>query len=269
MDGDDLIRSLVRAMPGYLNDGGYGQIFGDWAQLSGELWAGHPAKWIARTGCDAWVLRSKMKDAADYAKFYLEDLDGAEFAKANRKWLAYLQKHRIERVVGGMITMRRSTGRPNWFRADEFPRRLRSGVGTAIERGFTYRDFLESRDDKQLLDEHVRASPHLRVEARLEPNVTGWDMKRAQLTLTEGLSYSARIDATLARAVLRCDRKRCVRELLNDVASTLGRSANDLAPGFLASVRQLIANGMLWPVSMDEPDHAVGDRPQSTPVRDA
>jgi hypothetical protein len=97
----------------------------------------------------------------------------------------------------------------------------------------------------------------------------GWDLQRAQLTLTKGLSYSARIDATLARAVLRCDRNRSLRELLNDVASTLGRSANDLAPGFLASVRQLIANGMLWPVSMDEPDHAVGDRPRSTPARDA
>ncbi len=266
MDGDDLIRSLVGAMPGYLNDGGYGQIFGDWAQQRGEPWAVHLATWFAKTGCDAWVLRSKIKDTADYAKYYLEDLDGAEFTKANRKWLAYFARHRIERVGGGMITMRRSSGRSNWFRADEFPRRLRSGVGAAIERGFTYRDFLESRDDQLLLAEQVRASPHLRVEARLEPNATGWDLQRAQLTLTKGLSYSARIDSTLARAVLRCGQKRSLRELLNDVASTLGRSANDLAPGFLASVRQLIANGMLWPFSMYEPDHPVVYRPRSTPV---
>jgi len=170
-----------------------------------------------------------------------------------------MERHRIERVIDGMITMRRATGRLNWFRADEFPRRLRSGVGTAIERGFGHRDFLERTDDKSLLDEHVRPSPHLRVEARLEPNAAGWDLKRAQLILTEGMSYSARIDGALARAVLNCGRKRCVRDLLNDVASTRGQSAKDLAPGFLASVRQLIANGMLWPVSLDESDQAVGD----------
>jgi len=269
MDGDDLVRSLVRAMPGYLNDGGYGQIFADWAQLSEEPWAARLATWFAQTGCDAWILRSKLKDAADYAKHYLEDLDGAEFNKAHRKWLAYFKRHRIERLGGGMITMQRSTGRSNWFRADEFPRRLRSGAGAAIARGFTHRNFLESRDDQMLLAEQLRASPHLRLEARLEPNATGWDLQGAQLTLTKGLSYSARIDRALASAVLRCDGKHSLRELLNDTASTLGRSVDDLTPGFLASARQLIANGMLRPASMDEPDPAVGDRPRGAPVRDA
>ncbi len=253
-DGDEFVQRICKELPQHLNDGGYGQIFCDWAQIAGGPWPIRLAKWFAKSDCDAWVLRRRTYHPVEYASNYLSGPDNTELQKRHRKWAVYFAKHRIEGVGRGIITMRRVAARENWFRADALPTPVQRGTGDAIERTFELRDFLDENDDQALLDSKLTASPYLRVEPHLEQNAAGWGLRGARLLLTQGIAYSARIGPALMKVVLRCDGKRSLRDLTGGGGSAQDADANDRTENFVGAIRQLIANGLLWPDSMRRSD---------------
>jgi methylase of polypeptide subunit release factors len=253
LDGDAFVERVVHQIPRFLAEGGFGQIVCDWVQSAGQPWHLRLMRWCQRKGCDAWVLRAQTKHPERYAQSNLMGYEGAELENAHADWMAHFERKGVQQIAFGVITLRRASGRPNWFSADDLLPRLPVGAGSDVERGFALRDFLSTRrEDRALLAARLRAPPHLRVEPQLEPKSGGWALKGARLSLTSGLSHPRRVDPALTRIVLGCDGSRPLGELLSEVASAQGQSTDRLVARLLSAVRQMIAHGFLWPVASNE-----------------
>jgi predicted O-linked N-acetylglucosamine transferase (SPINDLY family) len=162
-------------------------------------------------------------------------------------WLAYYERERIEALSNGWITLRKASGRPNWFRCDDAPE-LVPPCGESITRGFEARDFLERASrDETLLEARLRVAPEVCYEEECQPSSPGWTTTARRLRITHGLACAGEVNADLAGLVGRCDGDRPLRVLLDDLAATLGRPMAEMAPACLQVVRRIIEQGFLLP----------------------
>ena len=251
MEADQVCRSIVHQVPRFLNEGGYCQILCNWAHLGGQDWRERLAGWFEGTGCDVWVMRSETRDAETYASTWIRHTERDEpeaFRERFDRWLAYYESQRIEAVSAGVITMRRTTGRVNWYRCDDAPEKMVGPCGDCIVRGFELHDFLETvGEDSALLDTRLKVSPHVRLHRQSEPSSDGWIDVAADLHLARGLAYTGTVDPYVANLVVGCDGRRPLRELVAEMAASSGKSQVDLAPAVSRVVRSLIERGFLWP----------------------
>ena len=251
MEADQVCRSIAHQVPHFLNEGGYCQILCNWVHLQGQDWQGRLAGWFEGSGCDVWVMRSETRDAATYASTWIRHTERDEpeaFHERFATWMTYYEQLGIEAVSAGVITMRRSSGRPNWYRAEDGPEKMLGPCGESVARGFELRDFLDTvRDDSALLEARLRVSPDLRLHRQSEPSPGGWLDVSTNLHLGRGLAYSGTIDPYVANLVVGCDGRRPLRELLAGTAASLGRSEAEIAPAFCVVVRGLIERGFLLP----------------------
>ena len=121
MSGDQITQKIVSQVPQYLNEGGYCQILCNWAEMAGKDWHERLREWFADSGCDAWVMRSESLDAATYASTWIQHTEKAaseEYGHRFEEWLAYYERLGIVSMGAGLITMRKSSRKQNWFRAD-------------------------------------------------------------------------------------------------------------------------------------------------------
>jgi hypothetical protein len=246
---DELLRTVVRAAPEHLRDGGYCQVIGNWACVAGEDWRDRLAGWVAGTGCDAWVLHAHTEDAAAYAQERIAESapDPDRAARPFDEWLDYYRAERIEAVGFGLITLRRTARRPTWFRCDRWPEQSGPG-GESVARGFAARDFLEAHaGDEALLAARLRHAPGLRWESHREPSAGQWSVVESRLRLADGLAFAGAAEPGVAEFVARCRGDRPLGEYLSEVARSAGRDARRFAPGFLRVVRRLIELGVLLP----------------------
>jgi SAM-dependent methyltransferase len=256
LPADQVCQKIVREVPPLLNEGGFCQILCNWVETDGQDWHQRLRAWFKGTGCDAWILRSETRDAQTYATTWIRhtERDAPEqYAKRFEKWTAYYQQKKIAAVSAGLITMRRASGRPNWFRAEDGPEKMLGACGPYIARGFGLRDFLETvQDDSTLLNTCLRASLDIHLDRRFAPSPEGWAEVGTQLHLTRGLAFTGNIDSYVAKMVMACNGRRRLTDLLGDMAVALGRDPAEISPHFCHLVRGLIERGFLLPPGFEE-----------------
>jgi SAM-dependent methyltransferase len=259
MHGDQFCQKIVREVSPLLRQGGYCQLLCNWAHYAGQDWQERLAGWFEGTGCDAWVLRSETRDISTYATVWIrgtEENSPARAAELYEEWMAYYEREGIEAMSAGLITMRRTGGDAHWFRADDTPEKMLGPCGEAIILGFELRDFLEAmQDDRALLDARLCVSPDVRWEQRCEPAAGKWQILSSELRLARGLIYSGEIDPYVANIVVNCNGGPPLRNLLANVASSLGVELDSIAPACLEVVRRLIERGFLLPAGRDTNSH--------------
>ncbi len=263
MRGDEISRTIVREVGSLLAEGGFCQILCNWAHRRGEDWRQRLAQWVEGTGCDAWVIRSDTLDAAGYAAKWIRhtERDAPDvFAERFRQWTDYYDQCGIEAISGGLITLRRRRAAAHWFRADDAPERMLGPAGESVARGFELHDFLEAYpDDSSLAQAVLRRSPDVRLHQRLEPCDEGWSLAEVEMRLERGLAYSGSVDLYIAHLAARCDGRRRLGELLDELAQAAGEDPATLAPACLAVVRRLVERGFLLPVT--DPQHGPSAEP--------
>jgi SAM-dependent methyltransferase len=251
MAADAVCQRIVREVPRFLEEGGYCQILCNWVHLKGQDWQERLAGWFEGSGCDAWVMRSETRDAATYASTWIRHTERGEPEGSRERfdtWMDYYEKLGIEAVSAGVITMRRAAGRLNWYRCDDGPEKMLGPCGDSVLRGFELRDFLDTvREDSALLDARTRVSPDVRLRRQSEPSPEGWVDVSTEIHLTRGLAYSGSIDPYVANLTVGCDGRRPLRELLAEMAASLGKSEAEIASAFCVVVRGLIERGFLLP----------------------
>jgi SAM-dependent methyltransferase len=256
LPSDELCQRIVRQIPARLREGGYGQLLCNWAHIAGQDWRQRLAAWFEGAGCDVWIMRSQTWDPAAYAAYWIRDSGEetpAQFAEHFDAWMAYYEQERIEAISLGLITMRRASGHANWLRMDDAPDRMLGPCGNAILQGFALCDFLQAvATDEALLDTRLRLTPHVRWEQSYEPAAQGWQMLAGHLALTQGLAYTGAIDPVGVRLAILCDGRRPLRDVLVDVAASLGIDVAPITPACLGVVRKLIEQGFLLPAGMEE-----------------
>ncbi len=252
LEADSVTRRIVQTVPGYLNEGGYCQILCNWAQIKGRPWQDRLAEWFDKTGCDAWVMRSESLAADIYASTWIRHTEffdrEMEFKDRLHKWMAYYQNLDIESVGAGLITMRKSSARQNWFRADESPEKMVGPCGECVQKGFERKDFLETvQDDQVLLNSRLCLSPDIRLEQQFEPGDGQWKPNKTLISLARGFVYKGSTDPLMANLIIKCNGKRLLKELLPDIAHTLGAPLEQMTPAICRLIRKFIEQGFLLP----------------------
>ncbi len=252
MEADSVTRRIVREVPGFLHKGGFCQILCNWAETKGKDWQKRLEKWFEGTGCDAWVMRSESLTAATYASTWIKHTEffdqETKFAERFRKWMAYYEKLGIESVGAGLITMRKAEGKANWFRADESPKKMLGPCGESIAKGFELRDFLETvRDDNTLLNSRLHHSADIRLEQQLEPAEQGWKTTGSFISLAKGFAYKGNSDPLIANLLIKCNGQKPLKDLIPDMAASLGADPEQIAPTLCRLIRKLIEQGFLLP----------------------
>jgi methylase of polypeptide subunit release factors len=253
MPGDHLCEKIIREAAPLLREGGFCQFQCEWAHLAGQDWRQRLAGWFERTRCDAWVMRTRTLDAAAYAADWIgeQHVDpGPPPGERFERWMAYYERHRIEALSTGWISMRRATGRANWFRCDDAPLapELAEPCGDAILRGFELCDFLQGvREDRDLLDARLRVSPDLGLEESRVPSGRGWAKATSRLHLVRGLTYAGTATPSVVALLSACQGERPLRAVLADLAGKLGQDVAGMAPACLEVIRPLVEQGFLLP----------------------
>jgi hypothetical protein len=261
MQGDQFCQRIVQEVPRYLNEGGYFHMICNWANYAGQDWQERLATWVAGTGCDAWVMRSETWDASTYATVWIrhtEEDSPTRFAALYEDWMRYYEGEGIESMSAGLITLRRTSTRPNWWRADNAPAKMLGPCGEAIRHGFELRDFLETvQDDRALLAVPLMVSPDVRWEQHCEPAQQRWQVVTSHLRLAQGLVYTGDIDPYVASLVVRCDGQQTLGNLLAEFAAALEVERDTIIPACLDVVRRLIERGFLLPPGVAVPAPAL------------
>ena len=252
MHGDDITRTVVQRSGGYLEEGGYAQVLCNWVHPKDQDWKERLADWVRETGCDAWILRFETRDAATYASNWIgkteRDLRGDDLARRFHEWMEYYDAEGIEAMSTGLVTLRRATGRANWFRIDDAPAQSRGVFGDAVERKFAAVDFLVSHeDDADLLDAVLQASPDLRARKCLELSESGWSASETHIELARGLPHRSGADDPLLQFLAGFRQGAPLRAVLKDQCAKTGQDFSSSVAPALNIVRGLVELGFLFP----------------------
>lgn len=226
MEGDSVSEQVVREVAGHLEEGGYGTVTVSWATDPADEDATVVRRWVAGTGCDAWILRSRTEDPLTTAKNWNEhdatDMD--EYGRVLDEWLAYYERLGIEAIAYGAVILRRRHAAANWVRVDPLPAGRLHPASDHIQRVFSAQDHLsEIADDAGLLGERFRVVPALHVTN--SSDASGRDGS-LQLSLDEGVGFQAAIDGNILVLLQRLGAGR-LREALGAAAAAGGISGAD------------------------------------------
>ena len=244
MELDDYCRALIRAAPAYLNEGGYLEIALEWVRVKGQDWQDRLTEWLRDTGCDAWVLRSYMRSAAAYAGERIGRMMPYSPLSANQRfedWMAYYRARGVEDVQGGILAMRRRSGR-NWIRIEEVGSLdPTQPFGESVVELFANQDRLETdRSVDEMLAWKPRVPADVRIDQQLQLEAGEWRPCSMQLRRPGGLPTSMALDAQVAGFLRGCDGTRTIEELAREMAAEVKVDSEQVRQRCCAVVRKLV-----------------------------
>jgi methylase of polypeptide subunit release factors len=244
--GDGVCEEVVRGAAAHLEEGGFATVLCNWALRDGEEPSAPLRRWVASSGCDAWLLVSEVVDPLTYAAGW--NRANAEYEAAIDRWLEYYRAQGIARIGLGAVLLRRRTAGPQWVRVDSIHDPVDACDGQ-IRRMFDDHERLTALDgDAALLAAVLRPNPKQELRQTLEPRPDGgYALTEAELRLTEGLAFRGVVDATTVELLRLCDGRRTLRQAL----AALENGSIDpkvLEEGAKRAVRRLLALGFLVPV---------------------
>jgi hypothetical protein len=250
--GDEFCRRIVRLGAAFLEDGGYCQVMGNWAQVAGQSWQDPLRDWFEGTGCDVLVWGGETQEAPGYATTWIQQTEPGfldRFPQLYDAWMSYYDREGIEAITYGLITLRRSSGHRNWVRFVKVPKGSGAPTGEHLLRRFQAQDFLEGAiDDQQFLEQRFRLAPDVRLEQHYAPKDEGFAALSTRLHLARDPAYyTMALDPTVTTFVMFYKGERRLRDVLADMAAARGTEFDQLVPGGMDVARQLVQNGYLLP----------------------
>ena len=244
MELDGYCRELVRAAPEHLNEDGYLQITFEWVQVRGQSWQDRLAEWLKDSCCDAWVLRTYARKAADYAAERIGRQMPYSAQKANQRveeWMAYYRERGVEEVHGGILAMRRRNGK-NWIRIEDVPGLdYTEPFGESIEELFANQNRLEAdRSTGEMLAWRPRVAPDTRIDQRLQLVDSQWKPFSTQISRGGGLPTSLVADAQVVEFLRWCDGTRTLSELADSLAPMVHVNPETVRAQCCAVMRKLV-----------------------------
>ncbi len=270
MAGDELIRKIACQAADYLSDGGFCHILCNWAEKADQDWKERIQSWFENAQCDVWVIRSETRDAATYASTWIRHTEKKaveDFAPRFKEWTDYYEQQSIQSIGAGIITLRKSSGRSAWFRAEDGPERMIGPCGEDVAMGFALQNYLESASrDTDLMRSVLQVSPKIRLDRESIPTDQGWMDQSFHLRLSEGLAYSANVDPIVANLLVKCNGRTPLNNLIHQAAAALNEPVGKLTSSLCSIVRTLIAQGFLLPIHLAQDDASA--KPPGGSIRD-
>ncbi|MFB9377544.1 methyltransferase [Kineococcus gynurae] len=253
MAGDSLVATLVGGLEDVLAPGGVAQLLANWELREGEDWREHVEAWIP-AGLDAWVVQREVADPALYAETWIRDggthpgrarPGGPDFEALYGAWLDDFAARDITRVGFGILTLRRplDPARPRLRRFEEALQTITSPLGEVFAAGLAAHDALAGLDDAALLDRVLTVAPDVTDERFHTPGEP--DPRVILLRQGGGWQRAVQAGSDLAAVVGACDGELTVGQIVAGLAVLTDRDPTEVAAGLVASVRDLVGDGLL------------------------
>ena len=248
MELDQYCRRIVRQAPACLNEGGFLQMVCEWVQVRGQSWQDRLREWLDGTGCDAWISRGYAREAGAYARERIPRATPADAGPQTlARWMEYYRERGVEEIHGGILAMRRRSGR-NWVRIEDMPVDPNQPFGEAVAQAFASIDLLELHgSDEELLGARLRLSPDTQLDQQMRQSGSRWQAVGMTLRFSAGIPASMRLDPPVAEFVARLDGSRTLGELVGDLAQRVRADPEVVQRDCLAVVRMLIARRFVLP----------------------
>jgi methylase of polypeptide subunit release factors len=251
LPGDEIVASLVRALPSALAPAGTAQLLGNWEIPAGAAWDERPQSW-ASPDTDVWFIQREQVGPEQYAETWLQDASESRDRRLYQdSYAAYLDdfaSRNVQAIGFGMIWLRRPEqgAGPVLSRFEEISYPIEQPVGPHLAATVERADWLtrhELADAHLLVAEDVTEERHQRPGAE-HPGVIllrqGAGLRRTNLLSTE-----------LAGFVSACDGDLSVGQIIGALEALLGGyegfDAETFRSGLLADVANLVRDGFLLP----------------------
>ena len=240
--GDAVSELVVRGTPATLAPGAFASILIAWA-LEPDDPAAHPRRWLAGSGCDAFLLHTSTDDPIETATVWNRDLlDRPDaYSAALDRWLAYYRDLGIEHLGYACLVLRkRRDGRDGWLETLQLPQAALRPAGRHVRRLFETRDRLDQLDsDDALLARRLRVVDDAVVSRDTRFASGQWHADTLTLRLETGLPFTAELDPPTATLIRELDGSRTLEEAL---ATAVER---DAAREGLSLARRMLEIGFL------------------------
>ncbi len=247
--GDGASALVVRRLPGYLTDGGVGQLLGSWLHRTGEDWAERVTSWLP-AGVDAWVVQRDVADPALYVGTWLRDAgidprspQGREKAAA---WLDWFAANDVEGVGFGYVTLRRGGAADPEVVCEDLRHAYDDPLGPEAARWLDAVGWLREHGDA-LPGTRFTVPPTVVLEKIAEPGEDGWRAVVRRLHRTDGPGWRHEIDEPTAKLLAGCRGALPLEDVLALLELAYGGIGGIDTDAVLPVVRELVRHGMLVP----------------------
>jgi SAM-dependent methyltransferase len=245
--GDALCEEVVHRVSDHLHEGGFATVLCNWALRRGEEWSAPLVRWIEGSGCDAWLLRSDVKDPLSYAAVWNRDR-GDAYGEALDRWMKFYAEAGIEGIGLGAVILRRRAGGSTWVRADVLPRDPDTPCHDQIVRVFDAADFLAGlRNHTDLLAQRFRLVEGHRLDQGLRLNEGRFAIETSEIWLEDGFRFRGGVDPVTVRLLESCDGRTPVLDIIDELAASIGADRGRLTEVVAEAVRRMVAFGFLVP----------------------
>lgn len=245
MPGDSVVRHLVENAATHLTDGGWCQILANWAHHDGIEWEADLGRWLDGQPLDAWILQRELVDPAAYVEMWLADAGLAtapDYVQRYDAWLDWFASERIEAIGFGWLSLRKTTQTPV-HRLEAWTGEIAQPVSPGVAAWGDRTDRLRGVDDQELLDHTFRQAIDLVEETRGAAGAD--DPESIVIRLQHGVRRTRQVDTVEAGLVGASDGDLTSGQILDALASLLGRDAAELRVTYAPVVRELVDEGFL------------------------
>jgi methylase of polypeptide subunit release factors len=250
LPGDEIVASLVRALPSVLTPGGTAQLLGNWEIPAGAAWAERPQSW-ASPDADVWLIQREQVSPEQYAETWLQDASEARDRRLYQdSYAAYLDdfaSRNVEAVGFGMIWLRRpADGAPVLTRFEEITYPIEQPVGPHLGAAVERADWLAAHD---LAAAHLLVAGDVTEERHQRPGAEHPGV--ILLRQGAGLRRTNLLSTELAGFVSACDGDLSPGQIIGALEALLGGgegwNGEAFRGGLLAEVGNLVRDGFLLP----------------------
>jgi SAM-dependent methyltransferase len=244
LDGDELCRRLVAALPSVLAPGGHAVLLANWLHVEGQDGDARVQGWFG-ADVDGWVVQRELAAPEDYATAWLRDTDeGERFDALYDAWIDWFAERRVEAVAFGVLALTPAqTAGSGRVHLDDAPQPVAARWGEQVPAFFTRRRAL----DQGVLATAWRLREDVRLHQVARRTDEGWLADTQLLQQEAGLRWSGGVDVYGATLLAGCDGTRRLGDLLSVLASSAGLSDVEAAEQVLPVVERLVQQGFLVP----------------------
>jgi SAM-dependent methyltransferase len=252
---DSFVESLARQAPTLLKEGGYFQMLCEWVEVKGQPWRERLKNWFRDSGCDVLVLTEyeippvdyTLQRAAESASLYGETSADILIDHVN-----YFEERSVERIYGGLITIRRSTigsaGKPrskNWFVFEEMGGKPSHPIGDLLRERFASEDVLSFESDSRLLATKPRISKDAILVQESVQDHRAWKLKMAYLERRTGVVRRLGFNSEIAELIAAWDGSQDLNFLITTFARQKNLPEKQITQDFLALARRLASLSLI------------------------
>lgn len=243
--GDEVSRRVIADGAMHLAPGGTLQSLANWMHVRGVDWRDRVGRWIAGTGCDAWVVQREVQDPAEYVELWLRDAGtpaGPSYRRQYESWVRWFDENDVEGIGFGWVNLRAAGRTHPVVRLEDWPHAVEQPLGPTVRRWFAAAGAAEI-DDAALLATRLVVDADVVQEQIGRPGDE--DPEHIVLRQRRGLLRAVTVGTAEAGFVGACDGRLPAGVIIEALATVLETDVVAVRDDLLPRIRDLIRDGFL------------------------